>query len=75
MRKLAKALGAEHQLSVANSSLTNRTVERMMREVMHGAKTILNAKGRPLSKSGVVLLAEQWAWCGGKGCKRPLTTQ
>ena len=42
VRKLAKALGAEHWFSVANSAWTNGTVERMMRQVIHGAKAMLN---------------------------------
>ena len=42
VRKLAKALGVEHRFFVANGAWTNGTVERMMREVIHGAKAMLN---------------------------------
>ena len=42
MRKLVKALDVEHRLSVANSAWTNGTVERVMREVIHGVKAMLN---------------------------------
>ena len=52
--KLAKAQGAEHRFSVANSAWTNGTMERMMREVIHGAKAMLNEEGRPLSEWVVV---------------------
>ena len=38
VRKMVKALGVEHRFSVANSTWTNRTVERMMRELIHGAR-------------------------------------
>ena len=61
VRKLAKALGVEHRFSVANSAWTNGTVERMMCEVIHGAKAMLNEEGRPLSEWVVVLPAVQWA--------------
>ena len=60
VRKLAKALGIEHRFSVANSAWTNGTVERMMHEVIHGAKAMLNEGGRPLSEWVVVLPAVQW---------------
>ena len=60
VRKLAKALGVDHRFSVANSAWTNGTVERMMREVIHGAKAMLNEGGRPLSEWVVVLPAAQW---------------
>ena len=59
--KLAKALGVEHRFSVANSAWTNGTMERMMREVIHGAKAMLNEEGRPLSEWVVVPPAVQWA--------------
>ena len=61
VRNLAKSLGVEHRFSVANSAWTNGTVERMMREVIHGAKAMLNEWGRPLSEWVVVLPAVQWA--------------
>ena len=76
VRKLAKALGVEHRFSVVNSAWNNESVERMMREVMHGAKAMLNEGGQPLSEGVVVLPAVQWAlntdW--RSGCKRPPTT-
>ena len=50
VRKLAKSLGFEHRFSLANSAWTNGAVERIMREVIHGAKAMLNEWGRPLSK-------------------------
>ena len=62
VRKLAKALGVDHRFSVANSAWTNGTVERMMREVIHGAKAMLNEGGRPLSEWVAVLQAVQSAW-------------
>ena len=61
VRKLAKELGVEHWFSVANSAWTNGTVERMVREVTHEAKTMLIEEGRPLSEWVVVLPAVQWA--------------
>ena len=61
VRKLAKALGVEHRFSVANSAWIYGNVERMMREVIHGAKAMLNERGRPLSEWVVVLPAAQWA--------------
>ena len=61
VRKLMRALGVEHRLSVANSAWTNGTVERMMREVIHGAKVMLKEWERPLSDSAMVLPAVQWA--------------
>ena len=61
VRKLAKALGVEHQSFVAKNTWTNGTVERMVREVIHGTKAILNQGGRPLSECVVVLPAVQWA--------------
>ena len=42
VRKLAKLLGVEHRFSAANSAWTNVTVEGMMREVIDGAKALLN---------------------------------
>ena len=60
MRKLAKALGVEHRLSVASSAWTNGTVERMMREVIHVAKAMLNEGWRPLSEWVVLLPTVQW---------------
>ena len=73
VRKLAKALGVGHRFSVANSAWTNGTVERMMREVIYGAKSMLNEGERPLSEWVVVLPAVQWelntAWW-----KRPQAT-
>ena len=59
--KLSKALGVEHRFSVANSAWTNGTVEHMMREVIHGARAMLNEGGRPLSEWVVVQLAVKWA--------------
>ena len=61
VRKLAKALGVEHRFSVVNSAWINEIVERMMREVIHGAKAMLNEGGRPLSEWVVELPAVQWA--------------
>ena len=61
VRKMAKSLGVEHRLSVANSAWTNGTVEGMMGEVIHGAKAMVNEWGRLLSKWIVVLPAVQWA--------------
>ena len=58
-RMLVKALGVEHRFSVANSAWTNGTVDRMMREVIHGAKAMLNEGGRPLSEWVVVFPAVQ----------------
>ena len=55
VRKLAKSLGVEHRFSVTNIAWTNGTVERMMREVIHGAKAMLIEWGRPLSEWVVVL--------------------
>ena len=55
VRKLAKAPGVEHRFSMVKSAWTNGTVEGMMREVIHGAKAMLNEGGRPLS-DWVVLL-------------------
>ena len=40
---------------------TNGTVERMMREVIHGANTMFNEGRRPLNEWVVVLPAVQWA--------------
>ena len=50
LRKLAKVLGVEHRFSVANSAWTNGTVERMIREVVRGAKAMLNEGSGPLSE-------------------------
>ena len=61
VRKLAKPLGVDHQFSVANSALTNGTVERMIPEYIHGVKAMLNERGWPLSEWIVVLPAVQWA--------------
>ena len=61
VRKLVKSLDVEHQFSVGNSARTNGTAKRMMREVVHGAKAMLNEWGRPLSEWIVVLPAVQWA--------------
>ena len=61
VRKLAKALGVEHRFSVANSAWSIGTVERMMREVIHGRKAMLNEMGRPLSEWVVVLPTVHWA--------------
>ena len=52
VRKLAKVLGVEHRFAVATSALTNGTVECMMREVIHGAKAMLN-EGPGRSASGL----------------------
>ena len=46
---------------MANSAWTNGTVERMMREVIHGVKAMLNEGERPLSEWVVVLPVVQWA--------------
>ena len=59
VRKLAKALGVEHWFSVASSAWNNGIVERMMREVIHGAKAMLNEGGRPPSAWVEVLPAVQ----------------
>ena len=61
VRKLAKALGVDHRFSLANRAWTNGTVERMMREVIHGTKAMINEGGRPLSEWVVLLPAVQWA--------------
>ena len=47
---------------MTNNAWTNGTVERMMREVIHGANAMPNEWGRPLSEWVVVLPAVQWAW-------------
>ena len=60
VRKFAKALGVENRFSVANIAWTNGTVERMMHEVIHGAKAMLNEGGWPLSEWFVVLAVVQW---------------
>ena len=57
VRKLRKALGVDRWFSVSNSAWANGTVERMMREVIHGAKAMLNEWGWPLSGWIVVLPA------------------
>ena len=61
IRKLEKALGVDNWFSVANSAWTNGTVERMMREGIHGAKAMLIEGMPPLSEWVVVLPAVQWA--------------
>ena len=61
LRKLVKELGVHHRFSVTNSAWTNRTVERMMREAIHGAKAMLNEVGRPVNEWVVVRPAVQWA--------------
>ena len=61
VRKLAKAMGVKHRFSVANSAWSNGTGERMMSEVVGGAKAMFNEGGRPLSECVVVLPAVKWA--------------
>ena len=56
VRKLAKALGAEHRFPVARIRWTKGTVERMMRELIHGAKAMLNVWGGGLLGEWVVVL-------------------
>ena len=46
---------------MANSAWTNGTVERMIREVTHGAKAMPNEGRQPLREWVVVLPAVQWA--------------
>ena len=41
---------------------TNGNVERMIREVIRGAKAMFNEGGRPLSELVVTLPAVQWAF-------------
>ena len=48
--KLARALGVEHRVSVGNRAWPNGTIDRMVREVIHVAKAMLNESGRPLSE-------------------------
>ena len=61
VRKLAKALSVGHRFSVANSAWTNGTVERMMREAIHGEKAMLNEGSRLFSEWVMVLPTVQWA--------------
>ena len=61
VNKPAKSLGVEHRFPVANSAWTNGTVERMIREVTHGAKAMPNEGRQPLREWVVVLPAVQWA--------------
>jgi len=61
LHKVARQLGINHRFSVANSAWTNGTVERMMREILRTAKSILNERRRPLSEWIVVVPAIQWA--------------
>ena len=56
VRKLARALGVEHRVSVDNSAWPNGTIDRIVREVIHVAQVMLNESGRPLS---------EWMWYGG----------
>ena len=61
VRKLAKALSVGHRFSVANRAWTNGTVERMMREAIHGEKAMLNEGSRLFSEWVMVLPTVQWA--------------
>ena len=61
VRKLENALGVEHRFSVVNSAWTNGTVERMMREAIHGEKAMLNEGSRLFSEWVMVLPTVQWA--------------
>ena len=45
VHKLAKTLCVEHRFLVATSAWTNRTVERIMHEVIYGANAMLNMRG------------------------------
>ena len=51
--------GCRASVLMANSAWTNGTVERIMREVIHGAKSMFNDGRRPLSEWVVVLPAVQ----------------
>ena len=59
--RVAKEMGVEYRFPAANSAWANGAVERMMREVTHGAKAMPDEGGRSLSEWVVVLPAVQRA--------------
>ena len=61
MKTLEGALRVEHRFAVANSSWSNGTCERMMREVVRALKTILQEERRDIREWVDVVPAVQWA--------------
>ena len=61
MKTLEGALRVGHRFAVSSSPWSNGTYERMMREVVHTLKTILQEERRDIRRSVDVIPMVQWA--------------
>ena len=61
MKTLKRALRAEHKFAVANSPWSNGACERIMREVVHALKAMLQEERRDIREGVEVVPAVQWA--------------
>ena len=61
LKLVASKLGASHRFSVAYSSWSNGTVERMNLKVVRTFRAIMSERGRPLSEWPDVICTVQFA--------------
>ena len=61
LKLVAAELGASHRFSVAYSSWSNGTVERMNLEVVRTFRAVMSERGRPLSEWPDTIYAVQFA--------------